>query len=236
MGLLTRAEIVSEGQLLAGRDDMATEATNWLQRWLDSVAASWPWPQLLVENTVVPVSAGQTLIQVKAGESGFNGVTTIGGITQIRDNVWVYNALRTWRSRIRIRHTLGDPGDRIGPTTNLGRPQTARVLSSGPFAWVMSLDPIPNEDVQFLVPVQVLGERLNEDTDVPWYPNDETMVQAVAFKVSEYHNGKDSPVTGAFQQNLAGLVSNDRIRYGSVSGINDTLPLSPSTFKRGGRR
>ena len=233
MGMLTRAEIVSEGQLLAGRDDMATEAAKWLQRWLDSVAASWPWPQLLVENTVVPVSAGQTAVPVAAAVSGFGTLAAIGGVTQVRDNVWVYNPARTWRSRLRIKHTLGDPADQIGPTSDIGRPQFARVLSSGPFAWSLRLNPIPNEDIQLLIPVQVLGARLSSDTAIPWYPNDETMVQAVAFKVSEYHNGKDSPVTGAFQQQLAGLVSNDRIRYGSVSGINDTLPLDRNVFRRG---
>ena len=68
-------------------------------------------------------------------------------------------------------------------------------------------------------------------SDVPWYPNDETMVQAVAFKNHEFYDGKDAPVTQAAQQMLASLVANDRIRYGSVTGINDNLILDPTRFR-----
>ena len=46
MGQMTRDQIVQAGMLEAGRDDSATLAEGWLQRWLDSVAASWQWPSL----------------------------------------------------------------------------------------------------------------------------------------------------------------------------------------------
>ena len=226
MGIQTRATIVSEGQLLAGRDDMATQANTWLQRWLDSVAASWPWPQLHAEAVAVPLAAGTSPITV----GGASPITQ--KVLRILDNVWLYDTNRTFRQRVRIRHWLGSPVDRIGDTTNIGKPTAIRVTPTTTFGqWTLYFEPYPDTSYLLTMPYIFLPDPLTLDTQIPWYPNDETMVQAVAFKVSEYHNGKDSPVTAAFQQQLAVMVSNDRVRYGSVNGINDSLILNPAVFK-----
>jgi hypothetical protein len=228
---LTRAEIVSEGQLLAGRDDVATQANAWLQRWLDSVAASWPWPQLQAEFHGMALPAGER--NVAFGNNNPDGGPS-QRVLKILDNVWLYDDSRTFRSRIRIRHQLSNPVDAIGPATLIGRPQTARVFSNTQQlgAWLMSFEPIPDRGYILSVPYIFLPNALSTDSAVPWYPAAETMVQAVAFKVSEYHNGKDHPVTQAFQADLAGLLANDRIRYGSVGGINDVLTLSAGKFRQ----
>lgn len=232
MGILTRDEIVSEGQLLAGRDDMATQGAAWLQRWLDAVAASWPWPALQQEVIAVPVTAGQNYVDVGNG----NGTVT-ERILRVLDNCWMYDTNKTFRQRIRIKHQLSSPADRIAPTTNTGKPTSARIFQSAFGTWRMYFEPLPDQSYLMTLGYIYLPSVLSSGAAIPWYPNDETMVQAVAFKVSEYHNGKDSPVTAAFQQQLAGLVSNDRIRYGSQHGVNDSLILSPSVFKpRGGNQ
>lgn len=231
MAVLTRAEIVSEGQLLAGRDDVATQANAWLQRWLDSVAASWPWPQLQAEFVGMEIAAGQRGV-------GFGAGNPDGGPTdrvlKILDNVWLYDSTRTFRRRIRIRHQLSNPIDIIGPTTYTGQPQSARIFSNTQQLgeWSLIFEPIPDKAYLLSIPYIALPAAMTADGDIPWYPNDETMVQAVAFKVSEYHNGKDHPVTNAFQADLAGLVANDRIRYGSVGGINDVLTLSAGKYRQ----
>lgn len=229
MGSNTRDQIVSEGQLLAGRDDMATQGATWLQRWLDSIAASWRWPLLQTEITGVALSAGATSLTIGDGD---NGVAT--KILTIRDNVWVYDSTRSSRARARIKHQLSVPTDSISPTTHTGRPQSIRVFASSFGKWILRFDPTPDQNYLLSIPYNFIPVALTTGSEIPWYPNDETMVQAVAFKVSEYHNGKDSGVTQAFQEALAGMVSNDRIRYGSVDGINDSLILSPSVFKTRG--
>lgn len=226
MAALTRADIISEGQLLAGRDDMSTEAAKWLQRWLDSVAASWPWPVLQDEFVGITLAQGATSLVLGAGS---------GGITErlirILDNVWLYNSTKTFRQRLRIRHQLGVPSDRISSSDHIGPPQTARIFKTAHGEWTMYFDPTPDQAYLLTIPAIILPAAMTTDADIPWYENDETMVQAVAFKVSEYHNGKDSPVTAAFQQALAGLVANDRVRFGATTGVNDVLPLSPHVFK-----
>jgi hypothetical protein len=229
MGRLTRGELISEGQLLAGRDDMATQAANWLQRWLDAVAASWPWPILHTEAVDIALTANATSLSVGAGSGGITDE-----ILKIQDNVWMYDSTRTFRRRLRIRHQLSAPADRIGPTTNLGAPSSIRLFIDRTTLgkWVAYFEPTPDKAYMLSIPYLRVPAKLTLDADVPWFPNDETMVQAIAFKVSEFHNGKDHPVTQAFQQNLAGLIANDRIRFGAIVGVNDGMPLDPAVFRK----
>lgn len=226
MGALTAAEVVSEGQLLAGRDDMTTQALGYLNRWLDSVAASWPWPVLQTEAIGVPVSAGV------AGLEFGNGQVVTPRVHKILDNIWVYNSEKTMRNRVRMRHQLSSPIDRVSPDTYTGIPQTARIFWDPDETWIIQLEPIPDKAYLLTVPYLFIPAKITDAGEKPWYMNDETMVVAVAYKVSEYHNGIDHPVTNGFQQRLAGLVANDRVKYGSIGGVNDILTLSAARFKQ----
>lgn len=225
MGALTATEIVSEGQLLAGRDDNATASLRWLQRWLDSVAASWPWPVLQEESVGISLSAGSASLVVGGGSGGISE-----RMHKLLDNVWIYNTDRTFKRRIRIRHQLGMPSDRIDPTTRVGVPDTARLFSSAYGVWTLRFEPTPDRDYLLTIPYIRVPDAIT-GADTPWYPNDETMVQVVAFKNHEFYDGKDSPVTQAAQQALGALVANDRIRYGSISGVNDSMILDPTVFR-----
>ena len=229
MGSNTRDQLVSEGQLLAGRDDMATQCATWLQRWLDSVAASWRWPALQQEAVNVNLPAGTTALTVGNGSAGITDKILV-----IHDNVWIYETSRNGRQRVRIKHQLSSPVDSTSPANYTGKPQSIRVFASTFGKWILKPDPTPDQAYLITVPYNYVPIALTAGTDIPWYPNDETMVQAIAFKVSEYHNGKDASVTQAFQEALAGMVSNDRMRYGSVPGINDSMILSPSVFRTKG--
>ena len=239
MGGLTWQEVVDEGQLLAGRDDMATQGTLWLQLWLNSVAASWPWPLLQYELRGVPYNTSDgTGIVVGADPYLHTGLdnTTVGqGILKVLDSIYVYNAEKTLRQRVRIRHQLSSPVDSTSPSTFVGIPKSVRVFPKpgSRNAWVLNFEPAPDKNYLLTIPVIALPKAVNDvTTEVPWYPNDETMIVAVAFKVSEFHDGIDAPRTQGFQQRLAGLVAGDRTRYGSVPGTNDVLTLSPTVFRQ----
>lgn len=218
---------------------MATQGTLWLQLWLNSVAASWPWPALQYELHAVPLgpSAGGGIV-VGADPHLHTGLdnSTIGqGILKVLDNIYVYNAEKTLRQRVRIRHQLSSPVDSTSPSTFVGVPKSVRVFPKpgSRNAWVLLFEPWPNKDYLLTIPVIALPKTADAvATEVPWYPNDETMVVAVAFKVSEFHDGIDAPRTQGFQQRLAGLVAGDRTRYGSVPGTNDVLTLSPTVFRQ----
>lgn len=227
MGQLTRDQIVSEGQLLAGRDDNATASAAWLQRWLDSVASSWPWPVLQTEATAIAVTSGVASVTLGNGS---------GGITpkmlKVLDNIWLYDSTRTSRRRIRIRHQLSSPGDRIGATDNTGTPSNVRLFNSSFGVWVLYFDAIPDRAYLLTIPYLALPVALASGSEVPWYPNDETMVQWVAFKNREFYEGIESPACQAAQQNLAQMLSNDRMRHGQVTGVNDSMILDASVFPK----
>lgn len=226
MGQLTRDQVVSEGQLLAGRDDNATASNSWLQRWLDSVAASWAWPTLHDEAVGIVITAGTASVTVGGGSGGITPK-----LLKILDNMWLYDSTRTFRRRLRLKHFIGDPVDRIGATDNTGTPSSVRVKQTTFGTWILYFDVIPNQAYLMTVPYIFLPATIVSGSEIPWYPNDETMVQAVAFKNLEFYMGKDAPPVQAAQQQLASLATNDRSRYGTNPGINDNLILDPSVFK-----
>lgn len=238
MGMLTRDQIVSEGQLLAGRDDNATASATWLQRWLDSVAASWPWPALHDEKNGIILGQGVSSLDF-GHQAAASGEDEEWRVLRILDNIWLYDSTRTFRRRLRIRHQISAPSDRIGPTTNTGTPANVRIFQrrsttvAGAYGfghWTLYFEPIPEREYLLSIPYLFLPAAMTAGTDIPWYPNDETMVQAVAFKNHEFYDGKDAPVTQAAQQMLASLVAGDRVRYGSTTGVNDYTALDPTVF------
>jgi hypothetical protein len=220
---MTRDQIVEAGQLEAGRDDSATLAEGWLQRWLDSVAASWQWPSLQRETINVPFSANPLDIG-----GGFGTVSE--KIIRILDNVWWFTSDKRSYGRVRIRNNLGSPLERIGPTVT-GPPESCRVQAGG-FWGVQRLSFYPNPDTAYLlsVPYMALPAPPISGSDVVWYPNDETAIAAVVFKVHEYYNGIEDAKTVAAQQRLAGLILSDRVRYGHGPGQSDTLQLDIGLF------
>ena len=168
MAQLTRDQIVSEGQLLAGRDDNATASAAWLQRWLDSVAASWTWPLLQTEAVGIALASGATSLVLGGGS---------GGITlkmlKILDNVHLYNSAKTLKRRIRIRHQLSQPYERMADTSiNVGTPSSARIFATSLGVWTLYFDVVPDADYLLTVPHLALPAALSSGSDVPWYPND----------------------------------------------------------------
>jgi hypothetical protein len=136
MGQMTRAALVSEGLLLAQRpaDDYPTQVTNWLQRWLDSVAASWPWPLLQREATGLVVSAGSLTVGNAQG-----GVTP--KILKVLDNCWMYDATRTFLQRVRIKPQLNRPDDRLPPNGAVGPPAEMRIFQTTFGVWTLHFNP-----------------------------------------------------------------------------------------------
>lgn len=229
MGNLTALQIIQQGTLQAGRDDADTLALGWLNRWLSSIAAAWPWPVLARESNGLTVSASITV----GNASG--GVTE--KILRILDNTWIYPADRSSRStRVRIRTQLTSPNDRVGPSTAPpGKPTQARVFQSTFGQWVMYFDHSPDITYNLSLAYLALPAQIVATSETPWYMNDETMVQAVAFNCHRYFDGKDSPKTQAVQEDLAALTAADRLRYGSANGINDKAQLNVVRFRNADR-
>lgn len=222
MAQLTRDQIVELGQLEAGRDDSASLCVGWLQRWLDAVAASWQWPMNQRETTGIQLST-QSL---DVGGAGLVPEKVI----RVLDNIWWYTDDRKSWGRVRIRSNIGAPLERVGPELT-GSPQDCRIQAGPQFGtFRLSFYPAPDKTYRLSVPYLALPVALTSGSQVPWYPNDETMITAVSFKVYEYYQGVEHPKAVAAQQKLAGLILNDRVRYGHGPGQSDSLPLDVGVF------
>ena len=66
------------------------------------------------------------------------------------------------------------------------------------------------------------------DSAVPLYENDRTMIQAVNVFVLKY---KKDDTYEREAQILVAMVNEDRIKYGSEPGMNDSLFLDPKIFR-----
>jgi hypothetical protein len=67
-------------------------------------------------------------------------------------------------------------------------------------------------------------------TDQPWYPNDDTLIHAIAFKSAEYHDGKDAATTTGYMQALSTMIRNDKLKFGVIENFD--MPLSRNWKKR----
>ena len=187
MALMTRGEIVAEGMRTAGRDDLETLANTWLQNWLNAVAASWDWP-ILRRESEVNVNA-----QTMDYGNGTNGVSE--RILRVIDELWWYTTDKSTRGRIALRDQNASPFDKIQQSTITGHPASARVLKAGFGVARLSFEPTPDQTYKLFLPFQHLPTQMTTDADTPWYENDETMIQAVAFKTHEYSDGLGTKMT-----------------------------------------
>ncbi|MFT3866843.1 MAG: hypothetical protein QM729_21480 [Solirubrobacterales bacterium] len=234
MASLTRDEIVAEGMRLAGRDPENTGeqllAVGWLQRWLNSRVAAWSWPTLR-QLTFLPVAQGAAFLQI-----GGTGSTITNTVVDILDGIWMYTPdNRQPLFRLPIRNQLGAPSGLVGADSlRRGWPTSVQLVKNPDFAggWRAVFDVPTDKAYSLSLTLIIQPANLTSGTAKPWYENDETMVQAVAFKCHEYYDGKDSPLTQAAQQQLASLGMDDKQRYGRAPGIGSKMALNPSTFKQ----
>lgn len=226
MGVKTVDTIISEGLLLGGNDAITARALVWLQGWLDSQAAAWPWPALIREATSVAVAAGDTSITVGDGNSGITNK-----ILRILDNVWMWKSDYTSRRRLRIVHQLSEPAATYDSAVGRAMPSELRLLQSQFGRWQLQPWPRPDGAYNLLFDYVELPAALQlSAAQVPWYPSDATMIQLVATECMKYDDGPTAEWRLAAQQ-LGEMVHHDRMRYGSAPGINDVVQLNPNVFR-----
>lgn len=235
MGQLTRAQIVSEGLLLAGNDSLTLRANVWLNIWLKKQYAAWPWPFLHERAGSILLPAGSTSLLVGAGNASVSHF-----LRRILDPIGVYSVtpLRSTVARARIRQWTGGPIEQdqtlMDPTTARGVPSTFKLQQSTTVfgAWTLIPSPFPDKDyylsLDYIQTPSDIDATSGGDSVVPGYPNDETLVCCVTAYALQWMKQDEAP---AKMQELAGRAVNDRTSYGSVEGINDLLSLDGGVFK-----
>lgn len=228
MGAATVSTLISEGLQLAGQTDLSTRALVWLNQWLRSQYAAWPWPFLQKRVSGVTLSSGALTLNV--GGSGGSGTTDI--IHKVYDPIYLYNSARNIRGVARITSLIAgalDQDEHARPSTQTGQPTRVKVRQSstalGQFALIP--DPIPERD--YLIAFDYSFIPADQSTsDFPIYPNDRTMVQAVRHMALEYM--ADERAKGELEILIA-MVQDDRVKYGQIPGTNSLWDIDTDVYR-----
>lgn len=233
MGKLTRAQIVSEGLLAAGDARLTSRANIWLNAWLRSQYAGFPWPFLLRSKAGIALATGSNSFDI--GE-GSGGVTE--GVRRIIDPIFIYTSLKNVKSQVRI-YSATEVGAHDDPDMNdsalhRGVPERARVTASPTVVgkWTITFDKWADRD--YLVKVQFYAQPTDIDTaaagdsSVPLYPNDRTLMKLVECEALRYK--KADNYASEFDV-LTAMVVDDRMKFGTVPGQNDWTDLDPTVYR-----
>lgn len=227
MGKLTVAEIIREGGLLAGDTSKAARAGVDFRAWLRSQYASFLWPFLQAWSNPIDLNAGATSITVGAGAGGINR-----HILRILDPIYIYPTDYAWKAPVRVVTSTGD-NDALFPDSFLankprGCPTVCRV-QNGPHSGerIIDFNVAADKPYKLKIGVHYLPDD-PADNEVPLYPNDHTMIQAVAVFVLKYMKADNYP---AELEVLVNKVNDDRLKYGIETGINDQILLDPKVFR-----
>lgn len=244
MGEKTAAEIISEGMNLAGRDDLATPALTWLNNWLRSQYAAWPWPFLYKRAIDVPMNAGAQTLRIGGGT-----LETLA-IRRIMDPVRIRTADYSVQQIARIRQMV-DPRQEpwideamTNPASRNGIPELFKVrakpvdgttptLPTQTGVWDLIPDFIPDRNLLITIEYMVMPGNLVA-ANYPLYPEDQTMVQHIYARTLRYTAGQDpEQIANADKQDgITGeMAVADRLKYGMQDGTNDRLDLDQSIFR-----
>ncbi len=229
MGSLSVTSLLTRGGLRAGDDTLAAELLFALQAWLRKEAKAWPWPVLVRKATGIVLASGAQSLSIGAGAGGITPA-----IMEIRAPIWIYNTAKTVRTRaniiqlfnqdVNLDETVNDA------TTNIGIPTSFKVRADSSTLNKWSLIPNPVPDRSLLLSFDYLELPADPATvDIPWYPNDETIIHAIKTFALEYGDGGDEWLKNL--EILASRVVDDRNRWGTVPGTNDLSGLDSSIFK-----
>lgn len=215
MGVLTIAEIIEQGTELAGvtYDATDTKQLAWLKQWLRSVALGWPWAETSeVVNAQLAASARELTVGIGGTIAPTRHVTRMTFPIKI---VYGDDYLPRDINQGPIIDAIGSLG-----VVASGTPDKAAYTRTTPGAIKISFNRAPAALLNLQISIQFDPSISYVTTDVPWYMNDDTMIQAIAFKTAEYHEGKDSDVTRAFSESLSVMLRNDKLKFGNIEDFD----------------
>jgi hypothetical protein len=234
MGTMNRGEIIELALNTAGDSSLFLQAWKWLDNWLTQTYSAWPWPFLQRMDTGISLPAGTASLQ-------FGSANKL--VQRIYDPVYLYTSDMSMRAAARIRQLIdGSPDlDEVaGVTSSSGLPLTFRIRASTTVQGAWDLYPWPRPDKNYLLKVEYqlrpasAGAYAGVLTDVPLYPNDETIVQGVLVKALQFISASSPEYLQRYQLEmgiLRGMVADDRIAFGQVPGLNDSTALDGGVFK-----
>lgn len=244
MGDLTRGQLLTQAGLAAGDDTVLSFARTWLDAWLKRTSKSWSWPLSKARVYDHPISVGVASVGVGVGYTTRigNGSSTLFHIHRLLGGyvLWRSAAGFTPRGRMLVRQLLvGDPDtdeNTTDPLLRKGSPETVKVRQGADGSLTLFPNPTPDRDMLLSMDVHVVPNSLTSglagDVEVPWYPNDKTLLQACKCAILEYNTSAEkSQLFDDEMAKLAAMVVDDRDFDGEQAGDNEVMAYDPSVFR-----
>lgn len=232
MGRYTRTELIAAGQARVGNNSTAvtTRIQTEFQAWLDRQYAGWSWPFLKKRATGLTLAQGATSLTVGAGSGGvtleiIKLVSPLGFYTTDRSTKGKAHIVPSADSDVSYDETLASSSTFIGTPTEF-KARHGSVRGS----W--DLVPLPFPDRALLLSIDYYGlPAILGASDIPIYPADSTLIDAIAAMVHDDQYGPADPRTVTAWDRVSSKMAYDRSTYGSAPGENDRLDLDTSVFR-----
>lgn len=232
MGILTLGQLLEESLELAGDTSLTPRAMVWVNAALANLYASAAWPFLITRygayhleqgvNTLGTYGDGEgtedkILFIHKAFMAGMNG--------QGRRELRVEQALQ---ATAELETLLDDPAN-----TRKGMPTRLIISGAGaPYRWSLDFDTWTDKPYRLAMIAQFLPPPLSLNSDVPAYPNDETIIQCIKAQAL-FHQSDERWMQE--DGKLQAMIRADKGTWAGAMQSEPTVPLG-SAFKTVPRR
>lgn len=240
MGFKTRDELITEGLEKAARPDITTRAQKFLEMWLDTVYASFPWRFLRSRYGPYTITSGSSSFEFGDTASGIASAVT-DRILSIKRILIGDTANGGYQGEC----FTADDGDidaeldpGLNDTTLSALPERALVSPAisgsyvGSSRWLIQFPYKTDKAYRALVVAHKLPDYPSSGTVKPYYPNDSTMVQAIFLEALKYQKDDRVPFETAV---LEKMMAEDKRNYGPPPG-RKVLRLSRRRFPGRGIR
>lgn len=234
MGKLTRTQIINQGITLAGKSTSSSAfvslvVVSW-NAWLRSTYKGWLWPFLLRQASAISLPAGTTSITIGASNGGITD-----DIDDLFDPIYVWTSDYSTKEVARVRQIRGgrassEPAIQ-DPSKNRACPREFKAReggSGGEGSWILTPYCVPDKNYLLALDYKFLPQDTLNDSDIPYYKNDRTMIYAAKVCTLEHMKAEDY---GAELQILASMTLQDFGKDAAKTGTNDNLSLDPIFFR-----
>lgn len=231
MARLTYAEIRTTGGLEGGNDSVDSHIKTKMNAWLRKHYAQYPWPFLNRTAISATLASGATSMDVGAGNNAVTPqIVRVYGPIYWRDATSVTN-----RGKANISQLLNQDLNQIAAqydSSITGSPLafTYTEMQTAAGLKYVTIVPYPRPDKAYLLTFmyQYLPDDL-QDTDVPLWPNEQTLIQCAKVQAIGYDNANTAWYKEE-SETLASMVAADRDAHGGNASFGDKLQLDPVNF------
>lgn len=224
MGVKTAEELITEGVRLAGREYDATDTRplSDLIEWLSSVALGWPWPETIA-NFGATLAAGAYDLSIGGGGTIAAAYRVLRinfpikieyGSNILSDNVYQEG----WIENRESAYIPDGLPDKASYTRNFGGVSGKAVIA---------FNKKPTTDIRLLINVQYDPAVDYTLASTPWYPNDLTIKESIAYYTAKHHDGVAAEKTLKLEDSLSIMVKNDKLKFGVIDSFVMKMNRNP---------